>query len=78
MRSVLEQQVDLRADGHRYVPVDDLPSDHRYFAYQRTVNEGGAPSEIVVDGARAKEGRDFRDETEGENPVVGLRPVGAR
>ena len=53
--------------------VDDLPEKHRYFAYQDTVNAGGAPSEDVIDQARSARGTDQRDETEGEHPVVDLR-----
>jgi hypothetical protein len=73
VRSVLAEQVDLRADGTGYRPLDELPDDHRYFAFQDVVNEGGAPSEAVVDENRAVDGRDFRDEVEGPHPVAGLR-----
>jgi len=73
VRQILEAQVDLRTDGLGYVPVDELPSGHRYFAYQDTVNAGGAPSEQVVEQNRAASGRDFRDETEGEHPIADLR-----
>jgi hypothetical protein len=73
VRSVLAEQVDLRTDGPDYVSVDDLPSDHRYFAIQETVNAKGAPSETVVDLNREANGREFRDETEGDHPVVDLR-----
>ena len=49
---MLGDQIDLRTDGTDYVSVDELPRDNRYFAYQATVNEGGAPSERVIDQAR--------------------------
>ncbi|MBI2708192.1 MAG: hypothetical protein HYX34_00610 [Actinobacteria bacterium] len=79
VRSVLAEQIQLQADGLEFVPVDDLPKSHRYFAYQAKVNAGGAPSEQVIDANRDKSGREFRDETEGEHPVVDLRdPVSAR
>lgn len=79
VRQVLATTVDLRTDGTEYVPIGELPPDHRYFEYQRTVNEGGVPSEQVVDEVRARDGRDYRDETEGENPVPDLRqPAKAR
>ena len=79
VREVLESQVDLRTDGLDYVPVDDLPDDHRYFVFQRTVNEGGAPSEQVIEQNVAANGREYRDETEGEHPVVDLRePLATR
>mgnify|MGYP001945715145 CR=1 FL=1 len=73
VRSVLAEQIDLRADGTEYVPVGELPEDHRYFAFQDVVNDGGAPSELVVDENRAASGREFRDEVEGPHPVAGLR-----
>jgi len=79
VREVLASQVDLRADGLRYVPVDELGSDHRYFRYQETVNAGGVPSEQVIEADRSASGHEFRDETEGENPIVDLRePVATK
>ena len=39
------------------------------------MNDGGAPSEQVIDQNRDKSGREYRDETEGENPVPALRPA---
>ena len=54
VREVLSAQYDLRTDGLDYVPLDDLPADHRYFRYQETVNAGGAPSELVIDETRAR------------------------
>jgi hypothetical protein len=59
------------------VPLDELSAGHRYFTYQQTVNEGGAPSEQVIDETRAQKGREYRDETEGENPVPDLREPAA-
>jgi hypothetical protein len=78
VRSVLADTIDLRTDGVDYVSVDDLPSDHRYFGYQATVNEGGTPSEEVVQQHRQQRGDEYRDETEGEHPIADLRsqPVG--
>jgi hypothetical protein len=73
VRQVLAEQVDLRADGLDYVPVDDLPSNHRYFEYQKVVNAGGAPSEDVIDQNRSQAGNEFRDETEGDHPIIDLR-----
>jgi hypothetical protein len=74
VRQVLAEQIDLRTDGIEYVDVDDLPGDHRYFEYQRVVNEGGAPSEQVIDQNRTQRHAEYRDETQGEHPVPGLRP----
>jgi hypothetical protein len=79
VRKILEAQVDLRADGLDYVPLSDLPAGHRYFDYQAIVNAGGTPSEEVIDENRAAAGREFRDETEGDHPVIDLRePAGSR
>jgi len=75
VREILETQYDLRTDGVGYTSVDDLPKDHRYFRFQETVNAGGVPSEQVVDEDRAERDRDYRDETEGENPIPELRKV---
>jgi hypothetical protein len=77
VREILASQCDLRTDGFDYVPVDDLPSDHRYFAFQKAVNAGGVPSELVVEQDREENGVEYRDETEGDNPIEELRPVGA-
>jgi hypothetical protein len=79
VRQVLADTIDLRADGLEYVSVDDLPTDHRYFDYQATVNEGGSPTEDVIDEDRAKHGgAEYRDETEGQHPVADLRAPAAR
>jgi hypothetical protein len=75
VREILESQYDLRTDGPLYVPLDRLPADHRYFAYQAVVNEGGAPSETVIDETRRERGKDRRNETEGPNPIERLRPM---
>jgi hypothetical protein len=73
VREVLATQVDLRADGLQYVPADELPSDHRYFEIQRIVNRHGAPSEMVIEDNREQSGGEYRDETEGDHPVMDLR-----
>jgi hypothetical protein len=73
VRQVLASQVDLRPDGLGYTPVEALPDEHRFFAFQDTVNAGGAPSEQVIDLNREANGREYRDETEGDNPVYPLR-----
>jgi hypothetical protein len=73
VREILATQVELRPDGLGYTPIDELPNDHRYFAFRGLVNAGGAPSEEVIDQFRAERGLDYRDETEGEHPVVDLR-----
>jgi hypothetical protein len=73
VRDVLSRTVDLRTDGVAYVSVDDLPEDHRYFAVQQRINQGGAPSEEVVRQAREAHGHEFRDQSEGDHPIPDLR-----
>ncbi|MBV8166112.1 MAG: hypothetical protein JO021_04915 [Alphaproteobacteria bacterium] len=73
VRQVLASQIDLSAKESNFVPIQKLPSDHRYFDYQATVNKGGVPSEAVIKEAHRKLGEDYRLETEGSNPVEGLR-----
>jgi hypothetical protein len=77
VREILASQYGLRTDGLEYVDVDDLPSDHRYFAFQAAMNGDGVPSEQVVKEDRAEAGQEYRDETEGDNPIEELRPVAA-
>jgi hypothetical protein len=77
VREILARQYGLRTDGLDYVDVDDLPSDHRYFAFQAVMNGDGVPSEQVVKEDRAEAGQEYRDETEGDNPIEELRPVAA-
>lgn len=67
LRRVLHTQVDLSSDGPDFVPVRDLPPDHRYFAYQAKVNGGGpSPTEQVITQYAGLHGHDYRFETEGE------------
>jgi len=73
VRQVLEATVDLRTDGTEYVPVDELPGDHRYFAMQKLLNDGGTPSEMVIDQNREAQGREYRDEIEGDHPIAELQ-----
>jgi hypothetical protein len=72
VRSVLEKQVDLTARDTDFVPITDLPADHRYFVYQSSVNAGENPSETVIKEAIAANGEEYRYESEGDNPVPGL------
>jgi len=79
VRSVLEATVDLRQDGPGYAEVDDMPADHRLFAFQAIANDGSVPSNEVIRLNVEASGRDYRDETEGPSPVIDLRdPVGAQ
>jgi hypothetical protein len=74
VRQVLRDQIDLRTDGLDYLPLNDLPKDHRYFRYQAIVNEGGAPTDLLVDQERNDKHHEYRVETEGDHPVADLRP----
>jgi hypothetical protein len=77
VREVLATQIDLRKDDVLYVPVGELPDDHRYFALQATYQTEMAPSERVIDETRATRGREYRDETDGAHPVAELRQTAA-
>lgn len=77
VREILAAQIDLRTDGTGYVPVDQLPADHRYFQFQEKVNAGGSPMDQVVEANVAAHGQEFRDETEGPNPIRDLQPQNA-
>jgi hypothetical protein len=79
VRQVLEATVDLRQDGYGYSDVDQMPADHRLFAYQEQVNGRSVPSNEVIVLNVANQDRDYRDEVGGPNPVIDLRdPVGAQ
>lgn len=78
VRDVLAAQVDLTSKESEFVPLADLPKNHRYFEYQKVVNEGGVPSEQVIEEMLRKTGGDYRLETEGPNPVEGLRSEAER
>jgi hypothetical protein len=79
VRSVLEATVDLRQDGPGYAEVEDMPAGHRLFAFQAIVNGDSVPSNEVISLNVEANSRDYRDETEGLNPVIDLRdPVGAQ
>lgn len=73
VRQVLESQIDLTSKMSDFVPVSTLAGDDRYFAYQSAVNGDWVPTEEVIRENAAKNGRDYRLETEGPHPVEGLR-----
>jgi hypothetical protein len=37
------------------------------------VNEGGAPSDLVVDQVHERKHHEYRDQTQGEHPIPDLR-----
>lgn len=73
VREILASQVDLTSKDSEFVPVGDLPSDDRYFAYQSAVHDSWTPTEAVIAEAIEKRGEEYRLETEGPHPVEGLR-----
>jgi hypothetical protein len=77
VRDILASQYTLRTDGFEYVPVDELPEQHRFFTFQATVNGGSPPSEMVIDEERSEHDVDYRDETEGANPIAELQQLKA-
>ncbi|WP_066665230.1 MULTISPECIES: hypothetical protein [unclassified Sphingomonas] len=76
VRDVLHATVEWTAYDAQFVPIGNLEPDHRYFAYQRTVNEGGVPTEQVIDQHRAEFGSEYRFATNGPHPVESLREEG--
>jgi hypothetical protein len=73
VRKILATQIDLTAKDSSFVPVATLASDDRYFDYQRRVNGDWVPTEEVIRMNAEKNGEEYRLETEGPNPVAGLR-----
>ena len=59
MREVLENEVDLRASGPDYVPLDADPE--RSIERRRHLNSEGSPSEIVAQGYRWLPGGELSD-----------------
>ena len=78
VRDVLARTVELGAWDAQFVPIESLPPDHRYFAYQRAVNEGGVPSDQVITSHREQFGGEYRFATQGEHPVDTLREQAPR
>lgn len=71
VRKVLEEQVDLQADGTEFV--EELPEGSRYFMYQDVYNAGGAPSELVIEERISQKGTDYRQELKGPHPISRYR-----
>ncbi|GAA0567592.1 hypothetical protein [Caenispirillum bisanense] len=76
VRGVLAAQSDLTAWDSEFLPIDQLPKDHRYFDYQAAVNASVPPTEQIIARHREERGEDYRLETEGPNPVPALRRKG--
>jgi rubrerythrin len=73
VRQVLADQVELTSKETEFVPVSTLPEGDRYFAYNGTANAGWVPTEDVIARTIEARGDEYRLETEGPNPVPGLR-----
>lgn len=73
VRHILATQIDITSKDSDFVPVATVPQDDRYFAYQQRVNEAGCPTEEIIRANVAKNGKEYRLETEGPHPVPGLR-----
>jgi len=69
VRQILASQVDLEMDGLGYAPMAELPANHRFHEIQRTYQTSTAAGERVIDLTRDARGREYRDETEGPNPI---------
>ena len=50
VRQTLEAEVDLRANGHRFIDVSEEEADSPSVRYREQMNRDGSPSEIVAQG----------------------------
>jgi hypothetical protein len=73
VRDVLVRTVERGSWDAMFLPVADLPPDHRYFAYQQVANAGGVPSEDVITAHKQQFGGEYRFATEGDHPIPALR-----
>ncbi len=74
VRGILNDTVQFTGDKTDYKNIKDLKQNARYFSYQKIVNEpvSSVPSHTVIKNYIAKNGKDYRYETE-ENPIPSLR-----
>jgi len=73
VRDVLQRTIEWSAWDAQFVPVGDLPPEHRYFEYPRKVNAGGVPTEDVITQHRQQFGGEYRFATNGEHPIAVAR-----
>lgn len=78
VRDVLERTIEWTSWDSQFVPVTDLPPDHRFFEYQRTVSAAGVPSEEVIVQQREKQGKEYRFASQGDHPIPALREGSSR
>jgi hypothetical protein len=73
VRHVLATQVGLTADEIEFVPLSEIPKQHRFHAYQKSVHgKGPVASEAIIEEHRRREGGEYRLQTEGPHPVPEL------
>ncbi len=73
VRRVLGSTITLTADGIDYKDINRLPSNHRFFEYQKFMSDPDKnASHLVIDKAISKFGTDYRYQ-ESEHPVKQLR-----
>ncbi|AEB07532.1 hypothetical protein Corgl_1432 [Coriobacterium glomerans PW2] len=74
VRSILAEQVELTAQEEKFVDVNELPDDYRFFAWNKHVNGNAedVPSHVVIQKMQGVDGRDYRFEDK-ESPVPELR-----
>jgi hypothetical protein len=63
VRQVLADEVDLRAQGTRFISKEEEPQDGPSAAYRERINASGSPSETIAAGYRWKPGTELADET---------------
>jgi hypothetical protein len=73
VRKIQAAQTDYNAKGTDYVPGDQIPSDYRYYDYQKAVNGSMVPSQDVIRQYIEKNGKDYRLEVKGPHPVERFR-----
>ncbi len=75
VRKIIKEQADYTADGTEYLEMDALPKNHRFWKHQKMVNEGGAPSEIVIQNHIKEKKGEYRQELQGPHPLEKYRPA---
>jgi len=78
VRSVLASTVDLLPNELEFVPMSELPKDHRFYKFQEKVNDSVAiPSEQVIQDTIKAKGREYRFQSDGRHPVPALEEAQA-
>lgn len=69
VRNLLATQMDLNTLETEFIPLEKYPKDGRYYQYQKMVNTGGVPSDLIIQQNIDQKGRDYRQELKGPHPV---------